>query len=160
MLRKSIFLGMTVLLGAVLVSLVLSGRKEEKRLASASSEIVRTAKATPTRSMAPGDLDVGESRVELVAPDRNQKNAAGPVARCQLVIRNHGQIAYHDVMLRLQCLGIRGKDLDYRTQLVPETIQPGQILTIRDVTIDKIPPGTARCLLSVFYANLGPAPAR
>ena len=160
MLRKSIFLGMTILLGAVLVSLVLSGRKEEKRLASAPSEIVRTAKATPTRSMAPGDLDVGESKVELVAPDRNHKNAAGPVARCQLVIRNHGQIAYHDVMLRLQCLGSSGKDLDYRTQLVPETIQPGQILTIRDVTIEKIPPGTARCLLSVFYANLGPAPAR
>jgi hypothetical protein len=160
MFRKSIFLGMMVLLGAVLVSLVLSGRKEEMRLGSAPSEVVKTAKATPTRSMAPGDLDITESKVELVAPARNQKSAVGPVAHCQLVIRNHGQIAYHDVMLKLHCLRSNGKDLDYRTQLVPETIQPGQILTIPDVTIDEIPPGTARCTLSVLYANIGPAPAR
>jgi hypothetical protein len=160
MFRKSLFLGMMVLLGAVLVSLVLSERKEEKRLASAPSEIVKTAKATPTRSLAPGDLDIAESRVKLIAPDRNQKNAAGPVARCQLVIRNHGQIAYHDVVLKLRCLGSNGKDLDFRTQLVPETIRPGQVLTIRDATIDKLPPGTARCTFSVLYANIGPAPAR
>jgi hypothetical protein len=110
--------------------------------------------------MVPEDLDAAESRVEVVAPDRNKKDADGPAARCQLVIRNHGQIAYHDVALKLQCLGSNGKDLGFRTQLVPETIQPGQVLTIRDVTIDKIPPGTSRCALSVFYANLGPAPAR
>ena len=160
MFRKSIFLGMMVLLGAVLVSLVLSGRKEEMRLAKAPSEIVKIAKATPTRSLAPADLDVADSKVELAAPDRKQKNAAGQVARCQIVIRNHGQIAYHDAMLKLRCLGSNGKDIDSRTQFVPETIQPGQTLTIRDVTIEKIPPRTARCTLSVLYASIGAAPAR
>ena len=78
MFRKSIFLGMMVLLGAVLVSLVLSGRKEEQRQAAAPTEIVKTAKATATRSMVPEDLDVGESRVELTAADRNQKHTAEP----------------------------------------------------------------------------------
>jgi hypothetical protein len=160
MFRKSIFLGMMVLLGAVLVSLVLSGRKEEQRQAAAPTEIVKTAKATATRSMVPEDLDVGESRVELTAADRNQKHTAEPQARCRLVIRNHGRIAYHDLVLKLQCLGSSGKHLGQLTQLVPETIQPGQVLTIPEVLIDKLPAGTAKCTLSVLYANLGSAPAR
>jgi len=160
MFRKSVFLGMMVLLGAVLVSLVISGRKEEQRKATVPTEIVKTAKATATRSMAPEDLDVGESKVQLTAASRNQSGAAEPRALCQLVIRNRGRIAYHDLALKLQCLGSSGKQLGQLTQLVPETVQPGQVLTISDVMIDKLPAGTARCTLSVLYANLGPAPAR
>ena len=160
MFRKSLFLGMMVLLGAVLVSLVLSGRKQELQQAAAPAEIVKTAKATPTRSMAPEDLDAGESKVELTVAARNRKNAAGPGARCRLVIRNRGRIAYHDLMLKLQCLGSGGKHVGELTQPVPETIQPGQVLTIPEVIIDTLPAGTARCAVSVSYAHLGPAPAR
>jgi hypothetical protein len=160
MFRKWLFLGMMILLGAVLVSLVLRGRNEEKRLAAATTEIVKTAKRTPTRSMAPTDLDIGDSKVEITAPGPNRKAGALTGARCDLVIRNLGQIAYHDVMLKLQWLGNNGRDLKFHTQLVPETIQPGQVLNIQDVRIEQIPAGTARCTLSILYANLGPAPER
>jgi hypothetical protein len=158
MVRKSVFLGMMLLLGAVLVSLVIRGRKEEMKTASGPLEVVKTAKGTPTRALIPKDLDAGDSTVELATRRHDAPGAAEQSARCQLVIHNRGQIAYHNIVVSLQCVGSKGKSLKPRTQMVAETIQPGQALTIHDLSMDGIPSDATRCTLSVLYANVGTAP--
>ena len=152
MFRKSIFWGLTLMLGTVLVWLIIQGRKEETRLAAAPSEIVKTAKSSFTRVIAPSDLDAEESRLEITT------KTPAPGAVGQVVIHNRGKVAYHGVMLKVSCLGSGGKLLDTRTQLVPETIAAGQTLTVGGIVLDTGPRGTVRCSVSILYSDLGPAP--
>ncbi len=152
MLRRSLFWGLTLMLSAVLVWLIINGRKEEARLASAPSEVVQTAKLSPTRAIAPSDLEVAESNV--VRTNREDTpELLGPVA-----IRNRGHVAYHGTMLRLQCLDSSGKVVDTRTRLAPDTIAPGQSITITDITLEKVPRSTIRYHISIAFSDLGPAP--
>jgi hypothetical protein len=157
MFRKSIFLGLMLMLGAVLVWLILKARKEEAQTARAPVEIVRTARLSPTRAIGPKDLDATESRVEIIPSGRGQTKTAGRSAHAHVVIRNHGTVAYRDIMLKLTCLGGNGKVIDTRTRLVPETIQPGQTLTVNDMAIENLPNDTVRCRISILYSDLGPA---
>lgn len=152
MLRRSLFWGLTLMLGAVLVWLIINGRKEEARLASAPSEVVQTARLSATRAIAPGDLEVAEAEVGRI----NRETALeqlGPV-----VIRNRGSVAYHGTMLRLQCLDSAGKLLDTRTHLAPDTIAPGQNITVGGIALEKVPHSTFRYRISIAYSDLGPAP--
>jgi hypothetical protein len=157
--RKSIFLGLMLMLGTVLVWLILRARKEAQ-VPGTPVEIVRTAKSSPTRVIGPHDLDAAESRVEILPAGRGQMKTAGRSSHVHVVIRNHGTVAYHDFMLKLTCLGSNGKVIDTQTRLVPGTIQPGQTLTVDDIAIDNLPEGTARCRISVLYSDLGSSPSR
>jgi hypothetical protein len=148
------------MLGAVLVWLILKARKEEAQTPGAPVEIVRTAKSSPTRVIGPKDLDATESRVEIPPTGRGQTKTAERSSHAHVVIRNHGTVAYRDVMLKLTCLGSNGKVIDTQTRLVPETIQPGQTLTVDDIAINDLPNGTVRCRISILYSDLGPAPSR
>jgi hypothetical protein len=159
MFRKSIFLGLMLMLGTMLVWLILKARKEAQA-PGAPVEIVRTAKSSPTRVIIPQDLDAAESRVEIPPAGRGQTKIAERSSHAHVVIRNHGTVAYHDFMLKLTCLGSNGKVIDTQTRLVPGTIQPGETLTADDIAIDNLPEGTVRCRISVLYADLGPAPSR
>ncbi len=152
MVRRSLFWGLTLLLVAVLVWLIINGRKEESRRASAPSEVVQTAKLSPTRAVAPSDLEVAE-------PDAARTNRGdlpdqlGPVA-----IHNRGSVAYHGTMLRLRCLDSSGKVLDTRTLLVPETIAPGQTITVGPIALEKVPHGTVRYHIGIAFSDVGTAP--
>jgi len=148
MLRKSLFLGLTLMLGAILVWLVINGRKEEVRQVAVPSEIVKTARLSPTRIVAPADLEVSESPTQ--GPPKT--GALGAVA-----IRNRGKVAYHNVLLQIACLANDGKILDTRTRLVVESVPPGQSITLADVALDNIPKGTIRFGLSIVYCDLGAA---
>jgi hypothetical protein len=159
MFRKSIFLGLMLMLGTVLVWLILKARKEAQTPGT-PVEIVRTAKSSPTRVIGPQDLDVAESRMEIPPAGRGQTKTAERSSHAYVVIRNHGTVAYHDFMLKLTCLGSNGKVIDTQTRLVPGTIQPGQTLTVDDIAIDNLPEGTVRCHISILYSDLGPAPSR
>ncbi len=151
MVRRSLFWGLTLLLGAVLVWLIINGRKEESRLASAPSEVVQTAKLSPTRAVAPSDLEVAEP--DTARTDRKDlPDQLGPVA-----IHNRGSVAYHGTMLRLQCLDSSGKVLDTRTLLVPETIAPGQTITVGPITLEKVQHSTVRYHIGIAYSDLGTA---
>ncbi|MGA2260103.1 MAG: hypothetical protein ABSH28_01565 [Acidobacteriota bacterium] len=152
MIRKSIFWGITLMLGTVLVWLVIQGRREETKQAAAPTEIVQTAKASPTRIFAPGDLEVGESREGVTSKQ------ATPAPIGKIEIRNHGKVAYHDIMLKLTCLGGGGKVLDAQTRLIPGTIEPAQVLALSDLTFEGIPRGTVRYDFSILYCDFGPAP--
>lgn len=152
MLRKSLFGGLTLMLCAVLVWLVINGRKEESRLAAGPAEIVQTAKTSSTRVMAPGDLEVTESRAGIPT------GSAQRIAIGRIAISNRGKISYHDVMLRISCLGSGGSVLNTQNRLVEGTIQPGQTLTVDDIVVADPPRGAVRCTVSILYSDLGPAP--
>ena len=74
MLRRSLFWGLTLMLGAVLVWLIINGRREEARQAAGPTEVVKTANLSATRVAAPSDLEVVGSSVEA---STKGDNAAG-----------------------------------------------------------------------------------
>jgi hypothetical protein len=152
MFRRSIFWGLTLMLSTVLVWLVMQGRKEEAKQAAAPTEIVQTAESSPTRVVAPNDLEATEAS-GAGAATAGMPPALGPVA-----IRNQGKFSYHAVMLRISCLGSGGKVLVTRTHLAPETIPPGQTVTVGDVTLKDVPRGTTSYRIGILYCDLGPAP--
>jgi hypothetical protein len=148
MLRRSLMLGLTLMLGVVLVWLIINGHKEEVRQKAAPTEIVKDAGLSATRVVAPTDLEVSESRPPGAA---NTKTPAG------VEIRNRGKLAYRNIMLQVTCLGADGKVLDTRTRLVVETVAPGQSLTLSDLALESIPRGTARFGFSILYGDLDAA---
>ncbi len=152
MVRRSLFWGLTLMLCAVLAWLIINGRREEIRQTAAKSEVVQTAQLSPTRVLGAVDLEVSEPGPEGTRRGERQE-LLGPVT-----IHNRGALPYHNTALRLQCLDAGGKVVDNRVLMVPETILPGQSITIRDLVPDKLPRSAARCRLTVAYSDLGAAP--
>jgi hypothetical protein len=139
------------MLGAVLVWLIINGRREEARQAAAPTEVVQTARLSPTRVVAPKELEIVASQA-AGALNPGKSEPIGPIE-----IRNNGTIAYHAIMLRLECLDSDGKVLDTKSHLVPDTIQPGQSFTINDFAPENVPARAVRYRISIAYSELGPA---
>jgi hypothetical protein len=153
MLRKTIFGGLTVLLAAALVWLIINGRREEARIAAAPTEVVKTARSSSTRIVAPKDL------VAVTTPDPGEAGAsAHSLGRVE--IQNRGSHTYHNVMLRFTYLAGSGKLLDSQTQLVQGTIEPGQTFFAGRISTDNAPSGASSCNVSILYSELGPAPLK
>ena len=144
------------MLGAVLVVLILKARKEEAQAASVPVEKVMTARLSPTRVMAPKDLDASASSVEIPATARTKDREIS--VHPHILIRNRGTEAYHNVMLKFICIGTGGKIVATQTMLVPDMISPGQTLTPNVGSPEGIPGGTVRCVITILYSDLGPAP--
>ena len=165
MFRKSLFLGLTVMLAVVLVFLVIKGRRQERLQQSAARpvEVVRESPPSLTRVIDPGDLEIVEARMELgTAPPAQQdpETPGGTTATHYIVIRDDGSAAYHDFGLRISYLGKANKVLETRTVKVAELLQPGQARTISDVKVDNVPPKTLKSEVKVAYADLEPLPAK
>ncbi len=154
MMRKSLFWGLTVMLVAVLVWLVMQSRREEAQRRSGPVEIVKTARLSPTRVIAPKDLEVTGSPIEMAA---ERSKGVGRSQRGAVMIRNRGEIAYHNIMLKLDCFGSSGKTLHMQTRVIVGTLQPGQSLQVGDIPTEGLPPGTVRCTVTILHADLGPA---
>jgi len=138
MFRKSLFLGLTVLLGAVLVSLVIQGRRQEqKQAATKVFEVVKQFKPTPTRVIAPQDL-------EIVRPEDS----------VQFTIRNHGTVAYSNPEVEFIYMGKDGRVLENQTVKIGKVIPPGQEVSIENAGSDKVPRETRRTLLKIRSAEL------
>jgi hypothetical protein len=160
MFRKSLFLGLTLMLGVVLVWLILRARKEEARAVAAPAEIVRKAKSSPTRALWPGDLDASQSRAQLGAARKNAEGKGARTARLDLVVRNTGATAYSDPALRLEWIGAGGATVGAETRVVPGTIQPGQALTVGGIVVGGVPEDAVRCNVSVLHADLAAGSAK
>ena len=160
MFRKSIFWGLTMMLATVLIWLVVQARKQEAKTATAPAEIVRSAKSSPTRVIAPKDLDAGESQVEFASMVSGAPKSGGRSALLHIVIRNRGAVPYHNVMLKLTWVGASGKAIDSQTHMVRDTIEPGQTLTDGDVALEDVPNGSVKCTIVILHSDLGQAQAR
>ena len=162
MFRKSIFWGLTLMLGTLLVWLVVRARKQEAQIATAPAptEIVRSAKPSPTRVIAPKDLDAGQSQVQFASMVSGASKSGGRSALLHVVIRNRGSVPYHNVMLKLTWIGASGKAIDSQTHLVPDTIQPGQTLDDGEVALEGAPGGSVKCTIAILHSDLGQAQSR
>jgi hypothetical protein len=157
MFRRSLFIGLTLMLAVVLVYLVVMGRRQEKRQTLRPIEIIRESKPTLTRLLAPEDLEIVESRMEWVGAGIGAP-PGGPspiTARHIIVIRNHGRLAYRNILVKLSYFGRREKLLETRAKLLEEPLQPGKS-RISEITMDNLPTGIVSCPAKIQYADLEP----
>ena len=140
MFRKSLFLGLMALLGAVLVSLIVQGRRQEKKQAATRVvEIVKQFKPTPTIIIAPQDLEI-----VIVSPDNPARFA----------IRNQGAVTYSNPEVEFAYLGRDGRVLQNQTVKIDKVIPPGQEVSVENAVSGRIPEGTKRTLLKIRSAEL------
>jgi hypothetical protein len=135
MFRRSLFIGLTVMLAAVLVSLVIKGRQQEKRAAATAAasrvtEVVKQYKPTPTRVIAPQELVV-----ETSSPP---------------VVRNTGKIPYTNPELEITFS--RGNtEVSTERRKIEKTIQPGEAIPI---DMPNLPGGTKASRIRVRSAEV------
>jgi hypothetical protein len=152
MFRRALFWGLTIMLVAVIVSLMIRSRSEEKRQAAATAEVVRQFKPTATRVIRPRDLVIVESNMGFLPTA--QKGQTGLTDRQQVVVRNEGPLAYADVRLEFTYVGRGEKTLETRTIVVSKPIPPMQTESLGDITIEGIPAGAVSCRTRILYADL------
>ena len=144
--RRYLFWGLTLLLAAVLASLVMQSRRREARRAKGSPEIVRVAPATPTRLVRPADLEIVDPRVEVTAAAR--------AAEYTVAVLNKGTVSYRDLMLELTCSDRAGRVVESRRHKLDGVMLPGKGLAAERVREEALPAGAARCTLAVLWAEI------
>jgi hypothetical protein len=130
MLRKYLFSGLMILLCAVLVSLVIRGRRQEKKLAAQRvTEVVKEYKTTGTRIIAPADLIVitGKTAAE---------NAS--IFPASVSIRNAGQTGYKNPAIEVSLIGANNKILFSESMPVEASIAPGQEISVNPASLETI----------------------
>jgi hypothetical protein len=158
MFRKSLFLGLTIMLVTVLVYLVVQGRRQEKQGSpSRPVEVVRESPPSLIRVIAPDDLGIIESEMELSHPGA-QARPAGVTATHRIVVGDTGRSAYHGFVLKLSYIGPGGKVLETRMVPVAEMLQPGQARSISGIKVENVPAGTIKCAAKIASADLEPPP--
>jgi len=154
MFRRSIFLGLMVLLGSVLVYMILSARKQEKRATASAPEIVRQSKPSATRVLSPTDLKVTGSTVEIMRPPAPRGSVPRISARQSITILNRGATSYAGLMLRLKYLTASGSTVETRSHQVSVKVPAGESVQLNDVEIEGLPAGVKSCSVSVVWADL------
>jgi len=158
MFRKTLFWGLTLMLVAVLVSLVIRSRREEKKQAPAVVEVVQESKPTATRVLSPLELVIVEAKMELAGVDGKPptKDQSTATAHHQVVVRNDGPAGYSNVQLKLTYLGRGEKILESKTYVVAKPIPPGQTVSLGDISIEGVPAAATHCTARILYADLAP----
>jgi hypothetical protein len=156
MFRKTLFWGLTLMLVAVIVSLVIRSRRAEKKHAQAVMEVVQQSKPSATRVLSPQDLVIVEAKMDLAGGDgkplAKDRNLA--TAHHQVVVRNNGPVAYSNVQLKFMYLGRGDKVLESKTFIVAKPIPPGQTVSLGDISIESVPAAATHCTTRILYADL------
>ncbi len=152
MIRKSLFWGLTLVLIAALISLVVRGRRLEKQQAQQVVEVVRESKPTPTRVFAPADLQIARASMQLENEQGSENSAR--VARHKIEIRNTGSFPYSDIQLKFTYKNRAGKELATRTETANQKILPGTTVALDDILITDIPALAADSTASIVSADM------
>jgi len=149
MMRKSLFMGLTGALVVVLVYLVFRGRHQERQEQQIHRpiEIVRDSKPSPTRILAPQDLEIVEIKTALAGD-------AAKTARHNLVIRNNGVTTYHSALVRLSYLGPGNRTLETKIWEAKEILQPGQARSFGEIVMAELPAETLRAKAGIIAADV------
>ena len=162
MFRRSLFLGLTLMLAAVLVYLVVQGRRREKLQQTIPRvvEVVRESTPSLTRVIAPDDIDIVESGMELEtgAAKANPRGLSEVTATHTIVIRDTGRAAYHSLGLQISYIGRANKVLSTRIVPAAELLEPGQARSIEGLKVEHVPAETIKCKVRIAFAELEPAP--
>lgn len=155
MVRRSLFLGLTGMLVVVLVYLVVQGRKEDRRQQQNPhpTEVIRESRPSLTRVIAPQELQIADSRMELSPAGSASPGASGLIDRHVIVIRNEGQTPFRGFRIRVTYLGRGEKILGTHTQEIREAIQPGETYS-GNMVIEDIPAGTAKSEVKILSADM------
>jgi hypothetical protein len=161
MFRKSLFLGLTMLLAAVLVYLVIQGRRHEKTRQTTPHPVEFVRESTPsfTRVISPDDLIVTESKMDL-APSEVRPEDHGQrrlTARHRVILRNSSRTPYHGFGLKFSYYGKGNRLLESRLVSSNEVMQAGQARSIGEVKMENLPVQTLKCEAKIAYADLEPA---
>jgi hypothetical protein len=154
MFRRSIFLGLMVLLGSVLVYMVLSARRQEKRISSPPAEIVRQSKPSATRVLAPEDLQVADSSTKILPPSGGSGTAAEVAARHSVTVRNAGKRHYRGFMLRFDYSTASGRSIESRSREISQDVPPGGKVAIQELLMEGLPDKVKHCIVRVAWADL------
>ena len=149
MFRRALFWGLTMVLGAVLAMLIIKSRHREARSSGPVAEIVRVAKPTATRVMAPKDLEIVRSSLQLTRRDGEPS-----MTRQEVVVRNQGSISYAAAGLRLTYYGSSDRPLTAKTYQFNQAIPPGQVVSTGEISVEGAPTGAKKCVVTVLYADL------
>ncbi len=155
MIRKWLFWGLTLLLVAVLVSLIVQGHRLEKQKADQPVEIVQESTPSATRVFAPRDIQLLQSDLRL--EERTDNSGQRSIARHEIELRNSGTVAYDEIQLSFDYKDRNGKVLASRTHSIAQTILPDSTLKLVDIVIDNIPKPTSDFSVSILYADLARA---
>ena len=145
MIRKYLFLGLTLVLIVALVNLIIRGRRLEKQQAGKSVETIKESKPTPTRVLRPDDLEIIGSSM--------QRDAAGPALHT-VEIRNNGRDSYSRIQLRIAYMDRGGKLLETKHYSIFRNISPGGRTRVTDIRVEGVPDLAARARVTIDYADL------
>jgi hypothetical protein len=146
MIRKSLFWGLTVVLLAALVNLIIRGHRLEKHEAARLVEVVRESTPSPTRVLAPRDLEIVRSEMRLESQSRTDHHG--------IEIRNNGKVPYRGIQVSLEYLDSGGKVLVTKMRYITQVLAPGAELKLDDVRIDGLPVSTVSYRAAISYADI------
>lgn len=156
MIRKSLFWGLTIILVAVIINLMIQGRRLEKEGAGQVVEAIQESKPSSTRVLGPRDLEIVRSKI-MVENESDMKRQSY-TARHEIEIQNNGNVSYGEICLRFTYLDGKGDILATKTRSINRTLLPGADLTISDIMIGDIPATTTNSRATIVYADVGHAP--
>jgi hypothetical protein len=158
MIRKSVFWGLTLVLVAVLVWLIVQSRRLEKQSTPTVTEVVKTAQSSPIRLVAPQDLKVVRSEVRFIKPATENAPIADPqpAAELEVSIENRGPDPYINVQLRFTFLGGANNALGSQNHLVDKPLPPGQTTTVGIIKVDDVPKNAVKCGVTIVSADFEP----
>jgi hypothetical protein len=145
MIRKSLFWGLTLVLVVALVSLIIRGRKMEKEQAAQPMEVVQQVPPSPTRVLAPQDLEILSSTMQL-KPDHTALHA--------VEIQNRGRVPYSGILLKFAYQDRFGKLLETKTYALKAAILPGLGFRTQDIVIKEVPASAEKFQVSIQYADM------
>jgi hypothetical protein len=156
MMRKSLFWGLTLILIAVIVNLMIRGRRLEKERAGQVVEAIQESKPSPTRVLGPRNLEIVRSK--MIVENESDIKRQSYTARYEIEIQNSGSVPYGEICLGFTYLDGKGNILATKTRSINRTLMPGADLTISDIMIDDIPATTTNSRATIVYADIGRAP--
>ena len=151
MARKYLFWGLTLVLVAVLVFLIVQGRRLEKQNAGRQGEIIQNSVPTATRAFSPKDIQILQSDMKL--EENADESGKFKIAEHGIELHNSGSVSYGKIELRFDYLDRSRKVLAGRRYSVIQTISPGSTLELA-VRIDDVPLQTADFRVAVLYADI------
>jgi hypothetical protein len=160
MIRKYLFFGLMIMLVTVVAWLFIQTRRQEKQLAAEAAEVVRSAKATPTRVLAPRDIQILESSMEETAQAQGGSAGSTTGVRHRITLRNTGKVTYGGILLTFTYTAPSGNEIYTKNYLVTgHRIQPGATESLDDILIPGIPREASGFTVRVAYAEIDRPPA-
>lgn len=157
MIRKSLFWGLTFVLIVALIALIVRGYKMEKEQGRRPAETAEQAKPTPTRVLAPRDLEIVGMKMALPKDEDLKKSAF--TAHHEIEIRNNGTVSFKDIQLRFVYFDRRERALTTKIYSIAQSIPPGTALKLNDIAINDISAPAVNSKAAVICADVASAPA-